>query len=61
MIICLKDFINALKRIFKEKKKYVYITCDNLFTYKMFDSNNDIIYYDTNILKLFDDLSFIKN
>ena len=54
-----KDFINALKEYLK-KKKYVYITCDNLFTYKMFDSNNDIIYYDTNILKLFDDLSFIK-
>ncbi len=54
-----KDFINALKEYLK-KKKYVYITCDNLFTYKMFDNNNDIIYYDTNILKLFDDLSFIK-
>ena len=54
-----KDFINTLK-VYLKKKKYIYITTDNIFTYKMFDKNNNIIYYDTNVIKLFDELSFIK-
>ena len=54
-----KDFINSLKQYLK-KKKYIYVTSDNISTYKMFDKNNDIIYYDTNIIKLFDELSFRK-
>ena len=54
-----KDFIISLKDYLKNKK-YVYVTTDNISTYKMFDKNGDIIYYDTNIIKLFDDLSFRK-
>lgn len=54
-----KDFIISLKEYLKNKK-YVYVTADNISTYKMFDKNGDIIYYDTNIIKLFNDLSFRK-
>lgn len=54
-----KDFVSTLKDYLK-KKRYIYVSCDNLFTYKMFDKNNELIYYDTNVVKLFDDLSFIK-
>lgn len=50
-----KDFILALKEYLK-KKKYVYVTTDNIFTYKMFSKNDEVIYYDTNIIKIFDEL-----
>ena len=55
----LKDFIKALKDYLK-KKKYVYLTSNHLSTYKMFNKNNEIIYYDTNIIKILDELGFIK-
>lgn len=54
-----KDFITSLKDYLK-KKKYIYVTTDNISTYKMFDKTGDIVYYDTNIIKLFDELSFKK-
>ena len=50
-----KDFIMSLKTYLKNKK-YVYVTTDNISTYKMFGKNDEVIYYDTNIIKLFDDL-----
>lgn len=52
-----KDFVTSLKGYLK-KKKYIYVTTDNISTYKMFDKTGDVIYYDTNIIKLFDELSF---
>ena len=55
----LKDFIKALKDYLKNKK-YVYLTSNHLSTYKMFNKNNEIIYYDTNIIKILDELGFIK-
>lgn len=55
-----KDFISTLKSYLKSKK-YVYLTTDNITTYKMFDKNNEVIYFDTNIIKIMDDLSFRKN
>ena len=50
-----KAFIMSLKTYLKNKK-YVYVTTDNISTYKMFGKNDEVIYYDTNIIKLFDDL-----
>lgn len=54
-----KDFITTLKEYLKEKK-FIYLTVENKWTYKMYDKNNEVIYYDTNIIKLLDELSFIK-
>lgn len=54
-----KDFIIALQTYLKEKK-YVYVTTENKATYKMFDKNNEVIYFDTSKIKLFDELPFIK-
>lgn len=54
-----RDFVNTLKVYLKEKK-YVYLTTENKTTYKMFDKNGEVIYFDTNILKLLDELSFVK-
>lgn len=54
-----KDFITILKSYLKEKK-YVYLAIDNKKAYKMYDKNNKVIYFDTNIIKLLDELSFVK-
>lgn len=54
-----KDFIITLKLYLKEKK-YVYLRIENRATYKMFDKNKNVLYFDTNILKLLDELSFVK-
>ena len=54
-----KDFINTLKNYLKIKN-YVYLTVDNKATYKMYNKNNEVIYFDTNIIKLLDELSFVK-
>ena len=50
-----RDFITSLKNYLKEKK-FVYLTTDNKTTYKMFDKKGQVIYFDTNIIKLLDDL-----
>lgn len=55
-----RDFINTLKDYLKTKK-YVYLTTDNITTYKMFDKNGQVLYFDTNIIKIMDELSFRKN
>lgn len=54
-----KDFVTTLKEYLKSKN-YVYLTVENKKTYKMYDKNNEVIYFDTNILKLLDELSFVK-
>lgn len=54
-----KDFIIALKEYLKNKK-YIYLTVDNKVPYKMYDKNGEVIYFDTNIIKLLDELSFVK-
>lgn len=54
-----KDFVITLKKYLKNNK-YIYITTENRAIYKMFDKNEEIIYFDTNIIKLFDELSFRK-
>jgi len=54
-----KDFITLI-RDFLKKQKYVYLVTDNLSTYKMFNKKREVIYFDTNIIKLLDDLDFIK-
>jgi len=54
-----KDFITTLKEYLKEKK-YIYLTIDSKATYKMYDKNSEVIYFDTNITKLLDELSFVK-
>ena len=54
-----RDFITSLKNYLKEKK-FVYLTTDNKTTYKMFDKKGQVIYFDTNISKLLDELSFVK-
>ena len=54
-----KDFITILKEYLKTKN-YIYLTVENKATYKMYDKNGEVIYFDTNIIKLLDELSFIK-
>lgn len=54
-----KDFINTLKDYLKQKK-YVYLTTDNLITYKIFNKGGEVLYFDTNLVKILDELSFIK-
>ena len=54
-----KDFIITLKDYLKQKK-YVYLTTDNSVTYKIFSKEGEILYFDTNLIKLLDELSFIK-
>lgn len=54
-----KDFILCLKSYLKERK-YVYITTENRAIYKMFDKNGEVIYFDTNIIKILDELSFVR-
>ena len=55
-----KDFINLLKEYLKNRK-YIYLTTDNITTYKMFDKNGEVLYFDTNIIKIMDELSFRRN
>lgn len=54
-----RDFINTLKAYLKEKK-YVYLTSENLITYKIFDKKGEVLYFDTNVIKILDELSFVK-
>lgn len=54
-----KDFVITLKSYLKGKK-FVYVATDNITTYKMFDKKGDVLYFDTNIIKLLDELSFKK-
>jgi len=54
-----RDFINSLK-IYLKEKKFIYVTTENRAIYKMFDKNEEVIYFDTNILKNFDELSLKK-
>lgn len=54
-----KDFINTLKEYLKNKN-YIYLTVENKTTYKMYNKNGEVIYFDTNIIKLLDQLSFVK-
>ena len=54
-----KDFINTLKNYLK-KQKYIYLTIENISPYKMYDKSGEVIYFDTNIIKLLDELSFVK-
>ncbi len=55
-----RDFITHLKKYLKSKK-YVYLSVDNTSVYKMFDKNGEVIYFDTNIIKLLLDLSFTRS
>lgn len=54
-----KDFIITLKDYLKSKK-FIYLSVDNKTAYKMYDKNGKVIYFDTNIIKLLDELSFVK-
>lgn len=54
-----KDFIITLKNYLKHKK-YIYLTTDNNTTYKIFNKDGEILYFDTNLIKILDELSFIK-
>lgn len=54
-----KDFVNTLKDYLKIQK-FIYLTVENTATYKMYDKNGEVIYFDTNIIKLLDELSFVK-
>lgn len=54
-----KDFINTLKDYLKIQK-YVYLTSDNLITYKIFNKAGEVLYFDTNLVKILDELSFVR-
>ena len=55
----LTNFIKLLKKYLKEKK-YIYITIDLITPYKILDKKNNLLYFNTNIIKLLHKLSFIK-
>lgn len=55
-----KDFVITLKNYLKTKK-FIFLETNNLTTYKMFDKDGNVIYFDTNIIKLLDELSFKKS
>ena len=54
-----KDFIITLKDYLKSKN-FIYLSVDNKTAYKMYDKNGKVIYFDTNIVRLLDELSFVK-
>ena len=54
-----KDFITTLKEYLKSKN-YIYLNVENISPYKMYNKNGEVIYFDTNIIKLLDELSFVK-
>ena len=54
-----KDFISCLKDYLKAND-FVYLTTDNLVTYKIFNDQDEVIYFDTNLVKSLDELSFVK-
>jgi len=54
-----RDFVNTLKSYLKTKK-YIYLCTDNLSTYKMFDKNGEVIYFDTNVLKIMEEVNFVR-
>lgn len=54
-----KDFIVTLKEYLKSRN-FIYLTVENTKTYKMYNKNGEVIYFDTDIIKLLDELSFIK-
>ena len=43
-----KDFITSLKEFLK-MRKYVYLRVENKVTYKMYNKNGEVLYFDTNI------------
>lgn len=54
-----KDFIITLKNYLKNNK-FIYLSVEHKTPYKMYDKTGKVIYFDTNITKLLDELSFIK-
>lgn len=54
-----KDFVLTLKEYLKGKG-FIYLTVENKATYKMYNKSGEVIYFDTNIIKLLDELSFVK-
>ena len=54
-----KDFIITLKEYLRINK-FIYLTVKNKKAYKMYDKTGEVIYFDTNIIKLLDELSFVK-
>ena len=55
-----KDFITYLKDYLKSRK-FVYLKVENKVPYKIFNKDGVVNYFDTNIIKLFDDLNFVRS
>lgn len=55
-----RDFVNTLKNYLKTKK-YIYLCTNNLSTYKMFDKSGEVIYFDTNVLKIMEEVNFVRS
>ena len=55
--VLFKNFINTLKDYLK-REKFIYLTTDNEITYKIFNKSGEVLYFDTNLIKLLDELSF---
>lgn len=54
-----KDFVLKLKE-YLITQKYIYLTVENTATYKMYDKKGEVLYFDTNIIKILDELGFVK-
>ena len=54
-----KQFINVLRNYLKQKK-FVYLTTNNQVTYKIFNKDGEVLYFDTNLIKILDELSFVR-
>lgn len=55
-----KDFITYLKEYLKTRN-FVYLKVENKVPYKIFNKDGVINYFDTNIIKLFDELNFVRS
>lgn len=55
-----KDFITYLKSFLRERK-YVYLKVENKVPYKIFNKDGVLNYFDTNIIKLLDELNFVRS
>lgn len=55
-----KNFVNYLKEYLK-KKNFIYLKVENKITYKIFNKDGNVEYFDTDLVKLFDNLNFKRS
>ena len=55
-----RNFTTILKEELK-KRKFIYLTLNNNSIYKIFAKNGELLYFDTNTIKLLDELGYTKS